>query len=68
MASQYDVNVNMTLEVDADTLAALIEACDGDKEEAIHMLSEDLESEEIQSSYGRAWVCAVDNMTFIQEV
>jgi len=68
---QIDVTVNMTLEVDEDEVRAYAEAFEGfdededgefDLDEYLEAFADaELNGEEILTTSGRAWVCAVDD-------
>lgn len=60
---QYDVNLNATLDIDDDTYQQLMEEFDGDTDEILQALSEDIEGTEIQGYYGYGFVCTVDKIS-----
>lgn len=64
---RIDANINVTLEVDDDTWYETVEAFDGDEEGALWELASDLESANIDSMYGDAWACSVDDVSILDE-
>lgn len=62
-----DVNINATLEIDDDTWYELLEAYDGNEEDALYELASDLESSNLDSMYGQAWACSADLGGWIDE-
>lgn len=57
---QFDVNINATLEVDDEDWKDLVNAYDGEEDEALQELAYDLESSAMDSIYGSVWACSVE--------
>ena len=63
---QFDVTLNATFEVDADTFAVYLEDAEGDKEAAMNeLINFNLDGEEISTTEGRCWICQVDDCSRI---
>jgi len=57
---QFDLNINGTLRLTCAEWESLVEAYDGDEDEALYDLTSYVESSELDTMYGEAWVCSVE--------
>lgn len=65
--ARIDFNLNATLEIDDNDWYVLLDACDGDEDEAFRELENNFDGTVIDSIYGRAWSCIVEMTSFIEK-
>lgn len=53
---RIDVTLSATLEVDDETWYEAVEAFDGNEEDALYEMVNELEYSDLDSTYGTAWV------------
>lgn len=59
--AQLNVNLNATLEIDDDTWYELLEAYEGDENDAVNDLVESLDGTDIHNYYGEAWIAFAED-------